>query len=224
MQDEYLFDAQAWKRKAMAFVTRSHRHLWGKNNEAPQAFLFTRGLKNSFIKAHLLGWNKFGQERPAQNWGLAPEVGGPMTADKKLFLPSGIVIPSVVEKELRAVFILSYDDDQRCRTTLVPGSSSPTLVLGAEKNEKIAIVQDMIDGLFLFQETRSRACVMIHPDPGLPLDLPCLPLIKQARSVTLFSAEKKGTAGRTNLFSDLPALSVYTYPSKEGLKERFLKD
>nr|NJM03660.1 hypothetical protein [Desulfobacula sp.] len=64
------FNPEAWRKKAGAFVIRCHHHLFGKNNEDPLAYLFTRGIKNEFAKKMLLGWNKFSQERPKENWGF----------------------------------------------------------------------------------------------------------------------------------------------------------
>ena len=122
-----------WKKKAMAFVIRSHRHLWGQNNEGPQAFLFTRGLKNQFIKNLLLGWNKFEQERPIENWEFETES----QTGRKLFLPSGIVVPFIVEKQLQSIFIHPYDENKIHETTIVPGSLNPTLVLGGKKKKSL---------------------------------------------------------------------------------------
>lgn len=202
----------AWKKKAMAFVTRSHRHLWGKNNEDPLVFLFTRGLKNQFAKELLLGWNKFSQERPIQNWGLNRVL----TSDEKLFLPSGIVIPYIVEKELVSVFIHPYEEHKNDKTTMIPGSLSPTMVLG-EKKKKIAIIQDIFDGLFLFQETCETCCVVIHPDPDLPLSNHCRSILKTAGTLFIFSSDKIKNIKNKKAFLELPDHCFYAYQSKEQL-------
>ena len=129
-----------WKQKAMAFVTRSHRHLWGKNNEAPLAYLFERGLKNDFAKQMLLGWNKFGQNRPGENWGL----------DKDLFLPAGIVVPYIIDQTLVAVCIHPFEHPGP--TTLLPGSRTSSMVIGSDTDPAV-IVPNLLDGLYLAQET-----------------------------------------------------------------------
>lgn len=203
----------------MAFVVRSHRHLWGKNNEDPQAFLFTRGLKNQFIKDRLIGWNKFGQTRSIQNWGIETNF----KTDEKLFLPSGIVIPFIVEKELRSIFIHPYDENKRNKTTIVPGSWTSTLVLG-EKKEKIAVIQNIFDGLFLFQELKDTCCVMIHPDLDLSLDFHLTAMIKNADAVLILSSEKKEFSVKKNLFPDVPGHCFYAYHSREEAKEYCLRN
>jgi hypothetical protein len=196
----------------MAFVTRSHRHLWGKNNEDPQAFLFTRGFSHQFAKEQLFGWNKFGQERPLQNWGDKTDS----RETQKLFLPPGIVIPFIVEKKLQSIFIHPYDEAKKGKTTLVPGSWNPTMVLG-EKKEKIAVIQNVFDGLFLFQEMKNSCCVMIHPDPDVPLAHPLASMIKTAESVFIFSFEKKQLTTNKTLFPDLPTSCFYPCQSKEEM-------
>ncbi len=94
-------DSQLWKKKAMAFAIRTHRHLWGKNNEDPLAFLFNKGLSNEFAKSIYLGWNKFGQERQYKKWGIN-KAGG-------FIIPPGLVFPQIENKEIKGVFILSLN-------------------------------------------------------------------------------------------------------------------
>jgi len=156
------FDPAAWRKKAGAFVIRCHHHLFGKNNEDPLAYLFTRGIKNEFAKQMLLGWNKFRQERPGENWGFEP---GP----EKLVLPKGLVIPYIVEKELKSVFIYAYEATGGNNTTLVPGSACTCMILenkpGQERKESPVLVHDLMQGLLLFQEKKEAGCIIIHPDP-----------------------------------------------------------
>ena len=164
------FDAAAWRKKAGAFVIRCHHHLFGKNNEDPLAYLFTRGIKNEFAKKMLLGWNKFSQERPGENWGFGP---GP----EKLVLQKGLFIPYIVEKELRSVFIYAYEEAGPKNASMVPGSLSSCMVLhtgperpGPEKKKAPVLVHDLMQGLLLFQEKKEPGCIIIHPDPETPLD------------------------------------------------------
>ena len=140
-------DPQVWKRKATAFSTRAHRHLWGKNNEDPLIFLFRHGLSNEFSKKIYLGWNKFSQERPCLNWG--------MPGDHKFNLPAGIVFPHIVDKELLSVFIISMDTPDTL--FIVPGSRAlpgTDLMLGSPGKD-IRSSENVLNGLQLLQE---------HPD------------------------------------------------------------
>ncbi len=145
-------DPEIWKRKAMAFAIRSHRHLWGKNNEDPLVFLFRQGLNNEFSKQTYLGWNKFGQERPYKGWGMEKEG--------TFLIPAGIVFPYIIDKELQSVFILSMDEPNS--VFMLPGSSSSPVILG-HPDKKMLTADTIIKGLCLFQKNPDNCCVNINP-------------------------------------------------------------
>ncbi|MCG8635884.1 MAG: hypothetical protein MI863_18765 [Desulfobacterales bacterium] len=147
-------DPEAWKRKNMAFAIRSHRHLWGKNNEDPLAFLFRHGLSNAFSKKVYLGWNKFGQKRPYKGWGMDKEG--------TFLIPAGIVFPFIIDKELQSVFIISMDDPGS--VFMLPGSSDSPVTLGNPDKKKLA-ADTFIKGLCLFQDNPDN-CVSISPPAG----------------------------------------------------------
>jgi len=137
---------------------------------------------------------------------------------EKLFLPSGIVIPFIVEKELKSVSICLYNENKTKKTVIIPGSSSPTLVLG-EKKERIAVVQDLFDGLFLFQEAKELYGVIIHPDPDLPLETHSKSVLKQAGEVFVFYSDKPQRTTTQKLFCDVPDHCFYIYQTKQELKK-----
>ncbi|WP_022665931.1 hypothetical protein [Desulfospira joergensenii] len=153
----HISDPDTWRRKATAFVTRTHQHLWGKNNEDPMVFLFRRGLTHDFIRAMHLGWNKFGQKRSPASWGIQHRSA---SEEDKLFLPAGIVVPHIVEKELKAVFILSMDQENRC--WLVPGSPENRLVLGTP-GDRPETSNDLAIGLKKWQDSGQTGGIVIEP-------------------------------------------------------------
>lgn len=192
----------------MAFVTRSHRHLWGKNNEDPLALLFHRGLENEFAKKILLGWNKFGQNRPSVNWGLkSPEI---------LFLPPGMVIPYIIKKELQSVFIYPLEPRSGNQTVMLPGSQAPAMILGRLSDPAI-LIQDLFDGLWLFQETKGSVCVIVHPDTDQKPGDMLLSDIQKIENPLLFLDEKTAHSDFRRIFSKIPDQYVKTYHAKEDL-------
>ena len=140
-----------WKHKAMAFATRAHRHLWGKNNEAPLAFLYRQGLSIAYSRSLYLGWNKFGQSRPLANWGFEGEG----TFD----MPAGIVFPYIVDKSLLSVFIVSMV--RPGEVLRLPGSDPGPVVLGSRG--KPLVIHDLLKGLILFQDNPDST-VTIAPE------------------------------------------------------------
>lgn len=201
-------DQKIWKKKAAAFATRSHRHLWGKNNEDPLAFLFTRGLKNKVIKDLYLGWNKFGQERPMKNWGFQPGPGRP----EKFLLPAGIVVPLILNQNLISVFIYQYTGPPGNRTVRVPGSSSPDLILGAPSHT-LVILKDLMDGLYIFQETGHACRVLVHPDPAVPPDMGRVSNPKPPSKVLFLSGKKESPPETARFFPGIKPPDLFFYES-----------
>ena len=134
----------------MAFAIRAHRHLWGKNNQDPLAFLFCQGLTHAFSRSMYLGWNKHGQHRAYDGWGIDREG--------RFFLPPGIVVPHIVDQTLYALFILSMTDPDH--VARVPGSRPGPLVMG-DPCGPCQEVRGLIKGLTLLQDHPSPLCVRI---------------------------------------------------------------
>jgi len=204
-------DPAAWDRKAKAFAVRSHRHLWGKNNEDPLAYLFTRGLKNSFIKECYLGWNKFGQERPCHTWGL----GKTLKKAEKFLLPSGIVIPYIKDTLLIGIFIHPFCDATPT-TIMVPGSGSCSMVFGNNK-DSVCVITDIIDGLLLFQEKKETHSVLIHTDLSQPPVLEHLSLLDRAGEVKIYLKENQSGPDALTSLDRFGKRACITYKTQTDL-------
>lgn len=139
-------DLKVWKKKAMAFVTRTHRHLWGKNNEEPLVFLYLQGLTHDFIRQMHLGWNKHVQHRDLEKWGLFDS--DPAKNLSGVRVPAGIVLPYIVKRNLLSVVILPMTDTHR--PWLMPGSRRD-IVLGLHESRQPAVFEDLFAGLRQFQ-------------------------------------------------------------------------
>ncbi len=133
-----------WTHKAMAFVIRAHRHLWGKNNEGPLVFLYENGLSNTFCKAQYLGWNKFGQDRPLDGWGLASPHGD------TFHIPPGIVIPWIQNKILLSVYIVPMAPSEK-KIYGLPGSHPPPMILGNPQKNSPTFTHPL-EGLCFYQD------------------------------------------------------------------------
>jgi len=211
-----------WKKKAVAFVTRSHRHLWGKNNEEPLAFLFLNGLENQSAKDMMIGWNKFGQERPKEKWGLVSHL------NEKFLLPSGIVIPYITNKELISVFIIPMLETRFNKISVIPGSQSMIMVLNDinNQNQSIVIVRNIMDGLYLYQETKNTTSIIICPnldagsDTGYKMiDDSIKNLLLKAKTIRYFSYIKDKPDNLKMILKTFLNISYHSYQSKEELIE-----
>ncbi len=235
-------NSDIWKKKAIAFVTRSHRHLWGKNNEDPLAFLFLKGLENQFAKDMVLGWNKFGQERPKENWGIKDGLTSNESlscgslSKGKFLLPSGIVIPYIINKELISIFIISLNINETDKTILVPGSQSNRMILNENDEDPfhpIVLVSNILDGLYLYQETQEKACIIICPNIDdntgtdksmeLPEDKPTIDLISKSKHIPYFYYKKNTPRNLKKLLEPFSNITYHSYLSKEDLVDLFYK-
>ncbi|SMD08367.1 hypothetical protein SAMN02746065_13032 [Desulfocicer vacuolatum DSM 3385] len=152
-------DPLLWKKKATAFVIRSHRQLWGRNNEDPLAFLFRMGLSNATIKTLYLGWNKFGQERHWNKWGIQEPHGQNLSGKKDCFLlAAGIIFPHIIEKELKSIWIHPMHPEGQI--SMVPGSAPGPVLLGDVK-KPVVTTTSLFKGLCLFQDHKDTLCVKI---------------------------------------------------------------
>lgn len=150
-----VIDTGVWKQKAMAFVTRCHRHLWGKNNEDPLVFLYHQGLTHDFIRRMHLGWNKHPQQRDLTKWGLSDQE-----EDLSRFqLPAGIVLPCIKNKNLQSVAILSMNSD--CPPCLIPGSRRD-IILGGSRLPPVRC-DDVFSGLRMLQASGTPVQLQIYP-------------------------------------------------------------
>jgi hypothetical protein len=154
-------DLTAWKKKAMAFVTRAHRHLWGKNNEDPLVFLYLQGLTHDFIRQMHLGWNKHVQHRDLEKWGVFDSDPAQDLSDVRV--PAGIVLPYIVKKNLLSVVILPMTDISL--PWLMPGSRRE-IVLGLHESLQPAVFEDLFAGLRHFQATGTPVC--LKPEKWAP--------------------------------------------------------
>ena len=143
-------DPGTWKKKATAFAIRTHNHLWGKNNEDPLVFLYQKGFSHEFSRQMYLGWNKYGQHRSCQTWGLSGKG--------SFSLPSGIVFPHIIEKNILGIYIISMEDSETVH--IIPGSFNGPLVLG-EPDKEIRYTGSIIEGLNILQDHSDQFCVHI---------------------------------------------------------------
>ncbi len=143
-------DPAAWKIKATAFAIRTHNHLWGKNNEDPLVFLYRQGISHEFSRQMYLGWNKYGQHRPCQAWGLSGK--------ESFSLPPGIVFPYIIEKNILGIYIISMENPETVHT--IPGSFKDPLVLG-EPDKEARYTDSIMEGLNIFQDHSDKLCVHI---------------------------------------------------------------
>ena len=160
---------ELWLQKAIAFNVRARAEMWGKNNTEIMAFVYEYGLANKTVEKLLLGWNRRDKSRPVENWGLES-----FDNDEKLRLPAGIVVPYVVDENLKKVTIVRHMHETVNKNHVIAGSLSVSMVFG-KPAALVLVVDNILDGLLLVQEChfnqkREDICIILPHDLSASAD------------------------------------------------------
>jgi len=162
--------SDVWTTRAALLIEISHKKLL--DNEKHVDFLSNRGLTRETIIKAKLGWNPVDIYTLRTSWGL--ESNG-----KKLWIPSGLVIPYLVEKKPIRIRIRRFDGDPRYY--LVPGSDTRAMLLG--HGGTLTIVESELDGLLVYQESQDISSVIALGSAQIRPDIDADVLIKQAKII-----------------------------------------
>ena len=152
-------DADAWLAQAEHFTATRHAALW--NNRAAREYLAARGLDEAAVQEYRLGWQE-GENgracvmRPRKKWGLPKgQPSKPGGRERSaLWLPRGIVVPSMLDGQVRRLRIRRPNDDRTpdnmpdMKYYVVPGS------------EMVPLWLPMRPGIF----HRTVACVVVEAE------------------------------------------------------------
>lgn len=148
--------ADLWQKKAEALVSQAQEQLLANTEQL--FYLSDRGLDLAAVKRYQLGWINADLYRERAAWGLPSELkedGKP----RKLWIPRGIVIPSMSRGRLIRVRIRRPNEDldadrkrnpkkDPLRYYAIPGSGNDIAVLGAG-NRAAMVVESDLDALLI---------------------------------------------------------------------------
>ncbi|WP_300672928.1 hypothetical protein [Desulfoluna sp.] len=153
--NETVTNPELWNEKAVAATIKAEKMLWGKHNEAIQAWLYESGFSLSTLKEALLGWQVRNTQRPAESWGLS--------GTDKILLPEGITLPVIEKKELKRIVIYRIGHGHDGDYHTVEGSAPTPFVLEGTTN-RTALVTRELDALLLYQELGKKWTVAATGD------------------------------------------------------------
>lgn len=138
-----------WRANAAVLVEWAHKRLL---QDAEQlAWLAARGLPIDAVRKYTLGWWPETKFRPLGEWGL-PEEKNPATArPRKLWIPRGLIIPTLRDGQVDRIRIRRHADDLgdgRGKYVALKGSSDDVPVYGAGRRAFVVVESDL-DGLLV---------------------------------------------------------------------------
>ncbi|MEW6490194.1 MAG: alpha helicase [Thermodesulfobacteriota bacterium] len=139
---------EQWQARAAKLVATAHEALLA----APQAlaYLAGRGLPRPAVERYRLGWIARDVYRPRAAWGLPQELrsdGKP----KKLWLPAGILIPTLAPTGIvvRLRIRREHVEEGRPRYYQVPGAGNDLVLLGDLAARAVVVVESDLDALLV---------------------------------------------------------------------------
>ena len=138
-----------WQKQAYILLKSAEEYLWRSYCENIRTFLHERGLTDITIKRAHLGWNPTNQFPSREEWGLPTKFkddGQP----SKLFIPAGLIIPYVKDKQIQKVKIRRHDPEDQQKYYIIPGSSPTPIIIGNSRD--IMILESELDAILVDQE------------------------------------------------------------------------
>ena len=117
--------------------------------EEIRRYLYERGLTDETIKKTHLGWNPTNQFPSREEWGLPTKLkdnGQPA----KLFIPAGLIISYVKDKQIQKIKIRRSDIEAQQKYYLIPGSSPTPITIGNSRD--IMILESELDAILVDQK------------------------------------------------------------------------
>ncbi|MBU2538109.1 MAG: hypothetical protein KKH22_06695 [Proteobacteria bacterium] len=141
-----------WIEHAEKFVSWCHEQLLA--NQEQLDYLASRGITQEAAIDCRLGWNPTDTYRARESWGLPTELHGQTGKAKRLWLPSGLVIPVYRGGVLHRIRIRrpDYERAKNCENLKyyrIPGSAGTTMILG-ESARAFAVVEAELDAVAIF--------------------------------------------------------------------------
>jgi hypothetical protein len=138
-----------WQANARKLVDWSHHRLLKEQDVL--SYLEKRGIDLKTVKKHQLGWWPETKFRPLSEWGL-PEEKNPKTGrSRRVWIPRGIIIPTVHGGSVQRIRVRRHREDLadgRGKYIAIKGSGDEVSIIGAGRKAYV-IVESDLDGLLI---------------------------------------------------------------------------
>ena len=180
-----ILPGEDWQKAAGKFAAFAAGQM-GKN-KAAQEYAHGRGLTPETIQALRIGWNPSTLRQERESWGLPEEISDKTGKPKRIWLPSGLVIPSMDKNgNIVALKIRRSNwkpEDELPKYVWVSGGYNAPMVLLEEKGKPCVVVESELDAIFCAQSAGSLVTAIAmrssvnRPDAATHRLLAAAPLI-----------------------------------------------
>ncbi len=128
-------------------------------NKAAQQYAQSRGMNAETVKALRIGWNPATSYQDRAKWGLPEEISDKTGKPKRVWLPAGLVIPTInKDGNVTALKIRRNNwkpEDELPKYVWVSGGHNAPMVLLGEQGKPCIIVESELDAILCAQEAGS---------------------------------------------------------------------
>lgn len=150
--------SEAWQQNAESMVIRCHQSLL--SDPSAMKRLLERGLTQQSIDRYRLGWNPSTQFESYSLWGLSACYRDDNGQERRLWLPKGIVIPTLNGDSIVKLKVRRDDwhyDDKHPKYVEISGSMKALSWYGSTEQHPVVVVESELDAI-LIQQNAGHLC------------------------------------------------------------------
>lgn len=120
-------------------------------------YALSRGLTAKTCTALRIGWNARDSYEDRTAWGLPPEVNPKTDKPRRVWLPSGLVLPTIRNGQVVAIKIRRAawtPEDELPKYAAVVGSTKAPMILAPGEGKPVVVVEGELDAILVAQEAR----------------------------------------------------------------------
>ncbi|MBY0529259.1 MAG: hypothetical protein K2P51_03620 [Rhabdochlamydiaceae bacterium] len=217
-QNDFHFEPQVvaappleWRKRASSFILYSQEQL--KKNSSALNFLFKRGFSQEAIEKFHLGWNPNSLWLRRSQWGLQSE-------ERRLWIPSGVVIPSFSLSKNEPIKLKIRRNEWREGDNLpkyveISGSMQSCAVYAISLEKPIVVVESELDAILVQQFVGDLCCAMALGGASKRPDAENHRLLSRA-PVILFSLDVDSAGAKAYCWWKKMYPQMKLYPSPVG--------
>ena len=177
-------DSAVWQQFTKELIEECKDYLNQSENSDQFEYLIKRGLTKEMIEKFHLGWNPEDLLHERKTWGLTVEKKED-SSNRKLWIPSGVVIPFIENDEVVRIRIRRPIKDDYGRYVVLSGSNANQFMTIGLCSDYIIVVESELDAILIAQEANNLITVMAAGSAQNKPDRRSLKLLNEAEKILI---------------------------------------